>query len=699
MFDLGANLRKYFLPVIFVLVAAISFLKPSTGSLQQVAGRIQNKLNGIETIFELAAADSSLKQELVEGNESSAPVEKIKAKGIYLYYYDKDSLIHWTSNNVLPLGPPSSLPVNTSLIKLKNGWYQVMKSRDSPSHALLVGLFPVKYEYPYENKFLKNDFALGLKTPHNIEISEQKIHGSIPVKNLKGDTMFSLYAAGDEKGEDINFLLVAAQLVLLGLVFYFINRVFSLVKRKGFLSGFIVLVAGMATLRILMFYFDQYGEFYKLDLFNPKYYASSVFTKSLGDLIINAFLLAWGILFADHYKTAWKDSIRKSALASWALLALVFPLTGISTWVFKTLVLDSVISFEVYNILSLNYYSLLGMLCLAFLLIVHFTFARNAVLILAERKSSQLQVFIFSGVCTTAYMLFAFQSSFDEIIVFSGLWTVFFLVIINTIMRFDATLNIRNLILFISLYSIFSTYLIEDLYERKERNQRKFFASRLVSERDFVAEYMFNDVAQRIENDPFIKQYFINPAVPKRDITARLSSLYLSGYFNKYDLKVHTYDREGESFKNRDSVPVSVFYDLLGTDSVTYQKLSYVKDTAQNYSYISFMQFKEDSGRLGELVLQLIPKVYYGQNVYPELLLGENITSDEENNVYDYAIYRHDKLIIQHGDFPYTYYWSKDFKFDEEQFIYIDIGDWEHILYRFPNDMKVVVYHRSGGLV
>ncbi|MDB5281265.1 MAG: histidine kinase, partial [Bacteroidota bacterium] len=228
--------------------------------------------------------------------------------------------------------------------------------------------------------------------------------------------------------------------------------------------------------------------------------------------------------------------------------------------------------------------------------------------------------------------------------------------------------------------------------------QRKFFASRLVTERDFIAEYMFDDVGQRISNDAFIMNFFDNPVVSKKEINARLSSLYLSGYFNKYDVKVYAYDKHGYGLKNRDTVSLKHFYGMVDQDTMEMQKLYYVNDTTQNYSYYSFIKFEEDSEYIGELVMHLIPKVYYGQNVYPELLLGENVSSQADEGKYNYAIYRHDKLVIQHGDFPYTYYWSKDLQFGNDQYAFVDAGDWEHIVYRFNNDMKVIVTEKHEGL-
>ncbi len=687
------------MPVLFVLAVIVSLFKPTTDSLNQVARKIETRLNNIESLFEESARNAELHKELAYNNESGEQIERLEKSGLLLYYYDKDSLVHWTSNSVLPPLPHSTLAENTALIKLKNGWYQMMTFRDSVNHQTLVGLYAVRWEYPYENKFLKNEFALGLNIPHNIEISEQKLPGSVPVRNLKGETIFTLYVTGDEKGEDINLILFIAQLILIIALFYFIHWFSTWVLgRYGFGMAFSGLFVLLIIVRALIFWIEPVAEFSRLDLFNPKYYASSAITPSLGDLIINTALIFWLVLFGEYYKKNWQKHLESIALFKYIFITLIFVFSGLVTWTFKSLVMDSVISFEIYNILNLNFYSLLGLICIAALLIAHFLISR---IIISHFKTSGASLrygLLFAVICCGIYILFAIGSPFYHVILFSAIWSVAFLVILYVVITEPSSLPVRALIIYISLYCILSTFLIENLYERKERNQRRFFASRLVSERDFVAEFMFDDIASRISKDPFIRSYFTNPQLTKREITGRISSIYLSGYFNKYDLKVSTFDKHGNGIKNRDTTSLRHFYDETDSDIVQQQKLYYIPDTTQNYSYVSFFKFQEDSNYLGELVVHLIPKVYYGRNVYPELLLGENISNVLDNSRYSYAVYRNDKMIMQHGDCPYSYYWNKDFQFGDKQYVYIDEGDWEHLIYRFSNNMKDIVTDKQEGL-
>lgn len=685
--SLSQNIKKYFLPALLVVAVIISLLRPSTDSLHTIANKIQTQLNNDETNFFNAIADKTLEAAFESSNEEAKVIEDLESKNILLFYYSNDSLIHWTNNTVLPSYSPSSTEDGSSFTRLKNGWYASFKWSDSVSHKTILALVPVKYEYPFENKFLQKEFALGLQVPHNIELTDQKIDGSVPVKNLSGETLFSLYVSGEEKGEDINYYLLFAQLILLLIVFYYVHLfAIKFVAQNNFFTGFSFLFISILLLRSATILFNYPGELNKLEIFDPKYYASSIATKSLGDLIINSLLLSW-ITFFFTYFYKWKEETKASSVYALAGIIFVFVYTACTGWVFKTLVMDSVISFEVYNVLSLNLYSLLGLVCIALLLIAHFIITRTVVQFVVASKFSGFKIFLFVLICGIASSTFAIGSTYYESILFTCAWLVLFIIILSFLLQKQNPLSIRNIILYVSLYSFLSAYLIENLYERKERNQRIFFSGKLVTERDYVAEYMFEDIAHRILHDAFIKNFFSNPVIAKKDVYERINSLYLGGYFNKYDVKISAFDVNGNSFQSDDTTHLSAYKNILSDSS----SLQYVSDTVRNYSYFSFINFQNDSGKTGSFIIRLLPKIYYGQNVYPELLLGSSVTVSNNINNYAYAIYQSDKLVAQYGDYPYPYYWNKNYSFAENDLVFIEEPKWEHNIQQFKNGKKVIV--------
>lgn len=686
------TLKKYFLPLLLVVALGIAVLRPSTESLRTVGQRMQQRLNDAESYFNDAVHQPELRKALATANEEAEAIEQTEAYGLMLYYYKGGILKHWTSSSTLPPLTPASIDEGTGLYKLKNGWYQLSKYTDTATGDVIVGLYTIKSEFPFENKFLKNEFAPVFNAPHTISLSDQSIQGSVPVKNLKGDFLFCIYPSGDLQEADINYLLLLAQLVLLVLVFYYINTAAKWAyARWGFIPGFAVLLLLIALVRGAMIWLDQPSEFYKLDLFDPRYYGSSVITKSLGDLVINSILLTWVVIYYTVYHSLPGGYQRLNRFIRLQSIALVFAYSWLVWWVFKTLVLDSTISFEVYNILSLNQYSLLGLVCIALLLVSHFLIARNIFTGLLTIATPRKWVLGFAALYGLLFAVAAVNSFFIESLVFSALWSIAFVYILYTMQQRDSSLAVRNLILYVAFYSILSTFLIENLYERKERNQRKFFSGKLVSERDFVAEYLFEDIASRIGSDAFIRNFFTNPILSKKEVTDRVNSLYLGGYFNKFNLKLYAFDATGKPLRNDDTLTLTDWKLLTGADSLLPGTLNYINDTALNYSYLSFITMANDSTPFGTLMLRLNPKVYYGQNVYPELLLGSNLTVSNNVNNYAYAIYQNNKLIAQSGDFSYSYYWNQAYDFEGSDFKFIEEDEWEHSIQRFANGKQVIV--------
>lgn len=685
---IALQFKKYIIPVLLALAAVIAIFKPTAGGLNAVAAKIQHQLNDAEDAFYAQLKEGKLQQDLAKKNLHSADVIALSDNGIVLFYYQDDTLATWTSNNVA--APVNIITVDTgaSFMKLKNGWYQLLKHNDDKGNTTL-GITEVKREYPFENRFLHNGFVASQNIPENIQLSEVSIKGSVPILSLNGTELFYIYAVESDAAYTVDWLQLLAQALLGLLLAYYINMLaLRLVNLKGFAAGFSLLVVVVGLLRFVTLFADLAFEWNHLDVFNPKYYASSIVSKSLGDLMINCGLLLW-IAFFSVYHQPEPRQISKAKLIAPVLIAMLFAGAGAITWLFKTLVVDSVISFQVYNILSLSLYSIYGLVCIGIVIIVHFLLSKAVVTFLRVNNVSIAYIGCIGIACTILLSLFAIDSPFDEAILVTAGWALLYGMALYKWIIPNWQWRLRDIIIAVAIYSLLSTVLIENLYERRERNQRDFFAGKLITERDFVAEYLFTDAATRIVQDPFVKNYFSNPFISNKDLLSRLSSLYLGGYFNKYELSLLVYDSSGTALRNADSLSLSYFEGQTNNKNNT---LAYVTDSVENYLYTGIVPYYADSVLLGKLVVKLVPKIYYGQNVYPELLLGEHINVSETNYKFQYAIYHNDKLLGQYGDYPFTYYWNKEYSFEEgEDVNEIELPEWEHLIQRFPNGKKVIV--------
>ena len=64
-------------------------------------------------------------------------------------------------------------------------------------------------------------------------------------------------------------------------------------SRKGFIFGTLVLIVPIILLRLLSYYLPIPINLRQFELFDPSVYGSSLFLRSLGDLLINSLLFVW----------------------------------------------------------------------------------------------------------------------------------------------------------------------------------------------------------------------------------------------------------------------------------------------------------------------------------------------------------------------------------------------------------------------
>lgn len=687
--------RVFILPAILVVLLGIAFSRPQQDSLTASAHRLENLIGDAQNSFDKFCSEDTTMQ-----------IRSIKAEPqLNLFVFTRTGdLVLYNDNSVYPPFDPTQYQPDVSVVKLKNGWYLQLR-RATIDGQIAIGYLLLKHEYRFENRFLKNEYDVGFKIPANYNISEAAINGSIQVHSREGKALFSLYADETRTDSDANIALALVYLLIILIIGYYLNEIATYLSHyRGKLVGlFFILTIGI-TIRYWMAFLHFPAEFYKLDLFNPSLYGSNMLAGSLGDLLMTCGLVFW---FATFYYThddrfslsAWPPRWRRAEQV--VLILIQYLAVAVIYWLFRSLVVDSVISFEVYNILSLDQYSFFGLICISLILISHFLLSINAFRRLIDLGVSMpvlIGVTIAGGV---AFVAVAYDGQFLESIIFTAIWCFAFTLIGYRLFVTDTELtSARCMVIFILLYSILSMFLIENCYEVKERSKRAFVAEKLLAGHDYVAEFTFDDIAQRITADKVVKASWrhLQPLHP--ELRDRIASLYLSGYFSKYDVKVFAYDSFGVPVSARDTVPYAGMRALLDTSKANRLKpdFLYINDSTTSSAYLALIPLSAEYKLKGILALYLTPKSYNGQSVYPELLLGQNISSSLDKSEYDFAIYQNGRMIVQHGDFPYSYYWDKKFDVPLNKPTYVEDNEWESLVLRTAGGgQSVIISIRQEG--
>lgn len=119
-----------------------------------------------------------------------------------------------------------------------------------------------------------------------------------------------------------------------------------------------MLAALLILIRLTTYYFPSILNLRQFELFSPLIYGSNAIQRSLGDLLINAVLFCWVVLFAWSKLRYTENlteqfSIRIKWITSIVSLCLLIFSTFILATVIRSLVADSKISFDVTNFSAL----------------------------------------------------------------------------------------------------------------------------------------------------------------------------------------------------------------------------------------------------------------------------------------------------------------------------------------------------------
>lgn len=688
---LRASIRRFVLPLGLLLFIIAALVFTSEKDVKQTALAIQEVVQQVELQLQDKNTQLTIVQTVTDKPEQWTKTSYYKEHNLHAFLYQRDTLYRWTDYKAVPSLELADDITRTSLVRLKNGWFLIIPLAKQTRIKAIVTR-PVKLQFPFENRLLENRFVLNTEVPAGVELSEVPIQGGIPIISADGRPLFYLYKAADVKISSINPLRVATMVIVLLLTIYAMLYVFTIGSAVMPRISSLLLLLGFVVLRVCMLTLHWPNELYTLPLFQPDLYASSYANPSLGDLILNVVLL----LLATKYalpKLLLKHTADKPA-PRWYVMFLLAGHVVVSfliMWLLKTLILDSTISFEIYRVFSLDAYSIAGFVILFICIYIHYVYSVWVKGVLSSHHSYAL--LIPPVVALFIAMLLGYFTAVFESVLFTAIWILAFYMWFYTQHKMSVfkTATIRTFTVYLLLYCVLLTFLIENLHERKERNQRLFLAGKLVTERDYVAEYAFQDVADRIASDILVKNYYANPIIPLKQVTDRISSLYLSGYFNRYDVSLSALNSSKQILYGDDSLQTSMISVNASQGKNEYRSLAYVPDSSRNYQYTSLIDVYQDTVLIGYLQLTLVPKTYYGHNVYPELLLGSKVIYNLNTYNYFYAIYQNDKLVAQYGEYPYTYYWNTDYQFNGANYAFIEEKNWEHNIHRYENGKKVVV--------
>lgn len=665
--------RFQFRPVIWVMAfALVSFVvglaierhAHRTPDPAVYAQRMEQALHKAEAEIEGLFRNSSLLFNAVEGYILGDTVAKyIDKPYTLLIYNDRDSVVYWNNNKVLPYQSDirysrqdtiERYEMNGSIFLKIHRPYDFLID-DSTYHYNLEALIPLYRHYSIKNNYLKDHFTLLPKTQAEfVELSETPT--PYAVHDRQGDAIVYIKASREYPYHwyvIFSTLCYFLSAFLMLLAVHFIARHLS--RNQGHvLGGLLFFIGCLFLFRVLTIVYDFPVFHDQYAIFREQLSGSHQWwLYSLGDFLVDSVLVFWLALYVARTIEV-RDIQHYNRWQQWSLGAIGYTtLVGglaLVQYTINDIVGNSFISFEFDDFSNLDLYSLFALLGMGLFLMSYFFLTYRFMYLVRHFQWSGRRHIILMGsawVLTMGLSFFTAMDWADRLIL-----TIGALVHTSVLQVFvkRKTISLAWISIWLMLFSAYATSVLEKANIDKGINLRKQYAQKLASERDFPMEKIFAEsIAPKILDDGSLKISISNPLSPspRRQAVRLLTYRYLDNYFfGRYDYNVHLYTEKGRPFRG-ESRPYQSFIDIWRHSKQTESPyLQFYSVPDGQFRYIARLPLTQNGVILGVVVIEFLPrKDFKKSNIYVELLSRNKDRLENIYSQYPYALYKHQERV------------------------------------------------------
>lgn len=592
-------------------------------------------------------------------------------------------IVKWSETDFLPSYPVLSRYLNAEkpVFFTDQGRYFYLIPIADETHRLL-NIIPIEFSYPIHNSSLPTVRFLGRytddffveQTRDCAEIFNRNAPGSIQITDASSKYLFSIQVMDRTPflvGQQVWVLLLLSLALLL--IPFSVQRYMQ--QNLGIWGD---LVAIVCVLAIRSFFFLRWPSlpFEHLSLFDPGILAINVLTPSLGDFVLNTWVIAWmaflvsRILQRNHLLI--QGFIRSKRLYRAAFFYLHMLLSGFLLLIFFSMYSsvdeNSVIPFDFTNIYELNFNSLLLLLSFGFILSGEISVILQAMRLVYGYLTDPPGQMVRMVRMLTALLLVVLLGMYSTGLTWvHGLCAAVAIGFIFIIVDRNQSASLFNLdfLNFLSIVLIFSSMTTVAIVNGKRhaiQANAERMAEKLSEERDFITEFMFGKISARLKDTDVVlyKEYLSDST--NGDFTDWVNEKYFKPNFKGYEIRLFLYDvfyRKVDSLRSGSPViapyqNLSRFPNAISTISNAFY-LFPATDPGKSHYYAGQLNIKVKG--LGKLyaILELYPTSVESGRVYPQLLLDEKVLARSKLPAeYRYAIYKQKKLrnFSPGGQFP-----------------------------------------------
>ncbi|HEY4651411.1 MAG TPA: HAMP domain-containing sensor histidine kinase [Pontibacter sp.] len=654
----------------FAVTAAIHFnyialpkaLTDKRGQLQT----IQERVNACITIANTQAERISgeLKPDAVSFSKL------LKQTDYPTLIYKNSQLVFWSDHSVITELDMTPAPNQPTLSGNEFGTFIVVPHQ-AKGYRIYIYI-PLETDYRIKNEYLARNLSEEIfKNTGASVVQSQKV--PLPqIVSPSGNYLFSVNL--DANYSDDGQQAVQLILLLLAILFYIgasVSYCLAQIRQQQYGRGVITLLIALIALRIGLLLFNLPFAIVDLPLFDSRLYASSTWSRSIGDLALNMLLLlavaVAGVYLLYKYnitaqlkKLTQKQSRLVIACCIVGLYLLLVVLFRFYDGIYHNspLILDinQSLEFTRYKIIlySVMLLHTMALCCFAYML-------SSAVIVLLKGNlgwTYKLLLVLFAALLLAA--IFGPVQFWSLIVNGTLFWLVILLSAQYKNMVSSAFRSYLFVFLVIMMSALTGAFALYRHYQGQVRQYKQAFASSIIQANDVVGEYFLDEVAVRIASDPLIRSKMQGPYVDAAFIKRKITKQYLPEYFDKYETSVLLFDSNGNSLESADTTAATLQELLRKYNTPEYRterkNLFLVQDPARYNSrlYFKLIEVPLSYHQKGTIVLQLSLQKLLPHSLVPELLSNQQSLQPFRTDLLSYAIYEDRKLSFSEGQYDYA---------------------------------------------
>ena len=613
--------------------------------------------------------------------------------------YQNDTLKFWTDNSF----PADFYSKNTNaknIIHAQNGWYRSKEKK--AGNFKIVGLYRIKNNFFYENKYLKSNFTIGLKILPSVVVSRSPISIGKNIKDKKGNYLFSLIPSNNIVSEKSDHEL-PFYLFLIGIVFLFLfwNSMISSFsdKKKSYRKSFFVWFAACVFL-FLLTRFELPYYLYQSSFFLKEIYFGTFPFQSIGQIILFSLLMIFTIYrFFNIFPVEcfFEFLTKKKPLLSVVLKTIVFLILSFGfikiTNLFNNIILNSDLSFDLQKFYNPDIKAVFTLVVITLLYVSVFYFTDLFVKLFAR-----IIVFKRIIVAFVTALIFSIISAFvfyESDIIFPLLFyfTIAFIIII--VRYFHETFSYLSLLGIVFLFTIFGSILITVNEKNKDRQKQKILIKQLANDTDPIAERFLREISERINGDTILLNKITDVSETQDlDIYDYLRRKYFYGFWEKYDLEIslcgntefYREENHAENCEGFYNTEIKEFGKKI--ENTKFWRMNYNNGKITYFGIIDVPLNRDE--REMSLYITLSEKLTAKVLGYPALLIDKSTKTKTKFKNYSYAKYSNGILAVKFGTYSYELT-DRQFKEKNKPEFFVDLNNVTHLVYAGTSGKRIVL--------